>query len=268
MFFFCICFFSCSSLSDQRSSRVSIESLSPISVSSDSPVIHQPVPRFKTLDTVLSFAGVWVNENYFDSIGKNRSPRLDQGIEKSCIVIPKRTLMETNMVGGFHDGGSAMVVIKNGNKYQFYDPELKFPRDTIEPISSTRLRIGNQYFQPLNHPDSGKNDWGILEEILFSGKYKMEDGSKVEFLTDGHVNGLGAISYYEPVIDYSDRGDRQLDRISLGKSHKNLAEYGFRFDKDTLLIYVVDCLKYDVDEHACDSAKFGELMWKLRRIHK
>ncbi len=169
------------------------------------------------------------------------------------------------MVAGFHDGGGTMVVVKDGNRYQFYDPELKLPLDTIEPLSPTRIHIGNQYFRSLKHPDTNKNDWGILEEILFSGRYQKEDGKEVEFGTDGHITGLEIASYYEPVIDYADRADHQLDLINLGQSHKKLDEYGFRFDKDTLLIYTVECLHYDANEHGCDSSKFGELMWKLRR---
>jgi hypothetical protein len=264
--FICICMLSCSSPPDSSSSSANPDSTGQIAVKAPPPVRQEAIPRFKTLDTVLSFAGVWVNEIYFDSIRNNHSPRLDQGIGKSCIIIPDSTLKATNMVAGFHDGGGTMVVVRDGNRYLFYDPELKLPFDTIEPLSPTRLRIGDQYFRPLNHPDTGKNDWGILEEILFSGRYQKEDGEEVLFGTNGHITGLDIVSYYEPEIDYADRTDRQIDRIRLGQSHKKLDEYGFRFDKDTLLIYTIDCLRYNAGEHECDSAKFGELMWKLRKM--
>lgn len=59
-------------------------------------------------------------------------------------------------------------VVRDGNRYQFYDPELKLALDTIEPVSPARLRIGNQYFRPLQHPDTDKNDWGILPVTLDS----------------------------------------------------------------------------------------------------
>ncbi len=230
------------------------------------PVKQEDVPRFKTLHTALPFAGVWVNEIYFDSIRKNHSPRLDQGIVKSCIIIPDSTLKSTNMVAGFHDGGPAIVVVRDGNRYQFYDADLKSPGDTIEPISSTRIRIGDQFFRPLKHPNTKRNDWGILEEILFSGNYQDEDGKKVEFRTDGQITGLDFVSYYEPEIDYSDRAAGQVDRINLGQSHKKMDEYGFRFDKDTLLIYTINCLHYDAGAKECDSARLWDLMWKLRRL--
>lgn len=260
------CILSCSSPTGLGNSSANTDSAG--KPAAKAPLIgsQQPVPRFKTLDTALSFAGVWVNENYFDSIRNNRSPRLDQGIGKSCIIIPDRTLQETRMVWGFHDGAGPMVVVKDGQTYLFYDPELKLPFDTIRPLMSSRLRIGDQYFQRLNHPDTSKNDWGILEEILFSGKYQKEDGEDVVFGRNGHITGLGAVSYYEPEMDYADRADRQIDGIKLGQSHEKLKEYAFRFDKDSLLIYTIICLRYNVGERTCDSSKLGELMWKFKKM--
>jgi len=62
------------------------------------------------------------------------------------------------MISGFHEGGAEMVVVKDGNRYELYDPEFKTPKDIIEPISPDRLRIGNQYFQKLKYPDKAKYD--------------------------------------------------------------------------------------------------------------
>jgi hypothetical protein len=260
------CILSCSSPTGLANSSANTDSAGKHAAKTSIIASREPVPHFKTLDTALSFAGVWVNEIYFDSIRNNRSPRLDQGIGKSCIIIPDRTLKETRMVWGFHDGGGSIVVVKDETRYQFYDPELKLPSDTIEPLLNSRLRIGDQYFRRLNHPDTSKNDWGILEEVLFSGRYQNEDGKEAVFGRNGHITGLGSASYYEPEIDYSDRADRQIDRIRLGQSHEKLKEYAFRFDEDTLLIYTIDCLRYNADEHDCDSSKLGELKWKLRKM--
>jgi hypothetical protein len=51
------------------------------------------------------------------------------------------------MISGFHEGGAEMVIVKDGNRYQFYDPEFKTPKDIIVPMSPDRLRIGNQYLK-------------------------------------------------------------------------------------------------------------------------
>jgi hypothetical protein len=181
-------------------------------------------PDFKTFHTALGFAGAWVNEVYVDSIRKNRSPRLDQEINESCINIPDSTLKTTNMIYGFHEGGAEMVIVKDGNRYQFYDPEFKTPKDIIEPMSPDRLRIGTQYFQKLKHPDMEKYEWGILDEILFGGKYQSQDGQEVVFGIDGHIKGLDTVTYYQPHADYTGEQDLGVDRISMGRSQENLGK--------------------------------------------
>ena len=226
----------------------------------DGPALSHP------LDTVLSFAGVWVNQVYFDRLARNRSPRLDQGIDQSCINIPARTLIETRMIAGFHDGAGSEVVVKIGNRYQFYDPSLKLPLDTIEPLSNHRLRIGTQFFRQIDHADTLKSDWGILEDLLFSGMYVREDGDTAVFGRDGHIKGLETVSFFEPVIDYADRADRQVDLVRLGQSRKEMDDFGFQFKKDTLFIYTIDYQQSNAGESGFDSTRFGTLMWKLRRL--
>jgi len=159
-----------------------------------------------------------------------------------------------------------MVIVKDGNRYQFYDPELKTPKDIIEPMSPTRLRIGNQYFQKLIHPDMGKYDWGILNEILFTGKYQNQDGKEVVFAIDGHIIGLDSVAYYQPHTDYTGEQDLGVDRISMGRSQENVRVYGYQFDKDTLFIYRIDCVQYDSIAHQCGLEKLGGLRWKLQRM--
>jgi hypothetical protein len=269
--FIVFCLLSCASPKDRGSTlnRDSSDSL----VAGGS-AYGKKSPDFKTVHAALSFAGAWVNEVYVDSIHKNRSPRKDQGIEESCINIPDSTLMTTSMVGGFHEGGPEMVVVMDGDRYQFFDPTFKTPKEIIEPLSPDRLRIGSQYFKKLTHADMEKYEWGILNEILFAGKYKTqvakevgeEAGKEVVFAVDGHITGLDTITYYQPHADYTGDQDLGVDRISLGPSQKNLHEYGFQFNGDTLLIYSINCLKYDSVAHECGLEQLGELQWKLHRI--
>jgi hypothetical protein len=170
------------------------------------------------------------------------------------------------MISGFHEGGVGMVIVKDGNRYQFYDPELKTPKDIIEPIAPNRLRIGNQYFQKLKNPDMEKYEWGILDEILFGGKYQSPDGKEVIFGLDGNIRGLDTVTYYQPHADYAGEQDIGVDRISMGRSRENVHEYGFQFDKDTLFIYLIDCLRYDSTANQCGLEKLGEFSWKLHRM--
>lgn len=239
---------------------------SSISITAGKSALASSGADFKTLRTALDFAGAWVNEVYVDSIHKNQSPGKDQVIMESCIEIPDSTLKKTCMIGGFHDGGPAIVIVKKGNQYQFYDPELKIPGAIIEPISARRLRIGNQYFQKLEHPDMEKEEWGILNELLFSGNYQNEEGKEVIFEMNGHIRGLDTVTYYQPHADYTEEQDLDADRISMGRSPNKVHVYGFRFNKDTLSIYNIDCLKYDSAAHECGLEKLGSLIWKLHRM--
>lgn len=257
-----LCMLSCTSPRDRDSRSDPDSSVSLIAGGSPS---VKTTPDFKTFHTALGFAGAWVNEIYVDSIRKNQSPRQDQGISESCINIPDSTLKTTSMISGFHEGGAEMVVVKDGNRYQFYDPEFKTPKDIIEPISPDRLRIGDQYFKKLKFPDMDKYEWGILDEILFGGKYQSQDGKEVVFGMDGHIKGLDTVTYYQPHADYTGDQDLGVDRISMGQSQEKIHEYGFQFDKDTLLIYPIDCLRYDSIAHECGLEKLGELRWKLQK---
>jgi hypothetical protein len=258
-----LCMLSCASPRDRGSRSDPDSSVSPIAGGSPS---GKTAPDFKTFHTALGFTGAWVNEIYVDSIRKNRSPRQDQWISESCINIPDSTLKTTSMISGFHEGGAEMVIVKDGNQYQFYDPEFKTPKDIIKPMSPDRLRIGNQYFQKLKQPDMEKYEWGILNEILFDGKYQSQDGKEVVFEIDGYIKGLDSVTYYQPHADYTGDQDLGLDRISMGQSQGHVHEYGFRFDSDTLIIYRIDCLQYDSMAHECGLEKLGELRWKLQKM--
>jgi len=190
----------------------------------------------------------------------------DQVIYKSCINIPDSTLTSTSMIGSFHEGGPEIVIVKVGNRYQFYDPALTRPQDIIEVLSPRRLRIGDQYFQKIDHPDMNKYEWGILNEILFAGEYKSAEGKDVLFGFDGHIKGLDTVTYYQPHADYTEEQDIGLDRISMGRSQENMRVYGYKFNKDSLLIYQIDSPQYDSATHESGLEKVGELKWQLRRI--
>ncbi|HEV2483727.1 MAG TPA: hypothetical protein VGS79_28875 [Puia sp.] len=221
---------------------------------------------FRRLHVPVPFAGIYVNEEYVDKILANRSPRLDQEVEKSCVDIPDSTLKLAMWVYGFHEGGGNVVVVKIGDRYQLYEPGSKKLDDTIEVLSPDRLRIGKLYLRKLKYADREKNDWGVLEEILFSGKYVAEDGKEVEFGADGHVKGLAdTVSCYVPYADYVGPGG-DVDAIGLGQSQEHNTEYAFRFDKDTLFICHLDHVDYDTTAHDGERTAMGSVLWKLRKV--
>jgi hypothetical protein len=220
------------------------------------------LPAFKRLDTLVPFSGVWVNAIYTRRIHRNRSPRMSQDVGESCIIIPARTLQVTRMVGGFHDGAEDIVIVKNGDRFEFYSADLTRFRKTIQPISDNELQIGDQFFIRLKNPDTTLADWGILEEHLFQGRYTDQLGRSIVFTSNGHVSGLDSFSYYMPQIDYTEL-NAPVDHIELGQSSRHTDEFGFRFDKDSLLIYTINCLRFNVGENECDSEVLGNRLYTL-----
>jgi hypothetical protein len=122
--FIILCMLTCASPRDRSSRSNPDSSVSPIAGGSPS---GRTAPDFKTFRTALGFAGAWVNEIYVDSIRKNRSPRYDQKIGEGCINIPDSTLKTTSMISNFHEGGEPILVVKDGDRYQFYDAKFKTP---------------------------------------------------------------------------------------------------------------------------------------------
>ncbi|HVV69972.1 MAG TPA: hypothetical protein VHI52_00215 [Verrucomicrobiae bacterium] len=221
---------------------------------------------FRTVHVPVPFAGLYVNEEYVDKIRANRSPRLDQGVEKSCLEIPDSTLKPAMWVYGFHEGGGDVAVVKQGDRYWLYDTYGKKLADTIEVLSPGELRIGKIRLRKLKYGDREKNDWGVLEEILFSGRYRTEDGKEVEFGADGHVKGLeDTLSYYAPFADYVGPGG-EVDQLGLGQSPEHNTGYAFRFDKDTLFICQLDHGDYDTTAHDGEIAEMGKVVWKLQKV--
>ncbi|HEY0610445.1 MAG TPA: hypothetical protein VGD35_12330 [Chitinophaga sp.] len=233
----------------------------------DSIVLNEPSPEaptdFKTLDTALSFAGLWVNETYIDNIRKTRSPRQSQDVMESCITIPTRTLQVTRMIADFHEGAEDMVVVKDRNRYKLYDADLSTLQKEMELISPTRIKIGDQYFSRMSHRDTTLTDFGILEELLFSGRYERERGKEVVFTADGRIQGLDSFVRYSPVIDYTAGSLGEFDLINMGTGKGR--DYGYRFKGDTLQIFRTICATPGEDGNFCDSVAAGATLYKLVR---
>jgi len=219
----------------------------------------QTTEDFKSLETIIPFAGFWVNERYLNDIKKSKSPRESQGFYESCITIPERTLQVTRMVWGFHDGGADLVVVKNKDRYQFYykynDTIRDFAQD-IEIISKEKIKIGDNFFIKTNS--------NFLEEILFKSKYVDSNGTTVEFTATGKVVGLGDYKIYRPLYDYNAEG-MNVDQIALLQTEKDGKLFGFKFNADTLLIYELNCLQYDSLNNMCVVVDFGQMTFKLTR---
>jgi len=214
---------------------------------------------FKTLDTIVPFAGFWLNEKYVNTVIKTKSPLQAQDENANCITIPSNTLEVTRMVGGLHDGAADMILVKKPDKFQFYYKYNDTIRDVaydIELLSIERIKIGDAFFLKVNEK--------FLEEILFQGKYIDSKGSIVEFSINGHVTGLDNYKVYSPIYDYNDAG-MDVDQVALGQTDKDKKLFGFKFISDSLFIYKLDCTEYDSLNKMCGKVDFGQLIYRLNK---
>ena len=217
----------------------------------------------KTLDTTIYFSGSWLSENYFNSIREFKSPKKAQD-GSEFIVIPNRTLKPTMIIANFHEGGPSLTILKNGDKYQIWetqDDSVVQLMNDIQIISETKIKIGNQNFIKINSLTI-KDDFKILEEILFKGRYTNADGKNIDFQNNGELSGLDKFHYYLPQNDYFDAGS-QVDQVGLGMSDKNIEWYGFKFNIDTLEIYKLNCVTLDSTDKRCVVVENGDLTYKL-----
>jgi len=221
---------------------------------------------FRTLDTVLPFAGFWLSERYFNDIQKTKSPRQSQRSDESCITIPERTLLVTRMISGFHEGAADIIVVKNGDQYQFWDPFLNEKHADIVIISKDKIKIGNKYFLKLSSEYIGAgNNLHVLEEILFKGIYRLENGKTVEFKSNGFVTGLENFSQYEPVIDYMGPA-MDVDQIAFVQPTDKVDVFGFKFEQDNLFLHELEYSEYDSLNKMWGKADYGKLVYKLKKV--
>ena len=123
--------------------------------------------------------------------------------------------------------------------------------------------MGDKTFVKIN--SSKKLDTEqILEEILFKGKYTNSEGKTIEFKPNGQIVGLDKFHFYDPIIDYFDEG-MQVDQIRIGNSQNELDYYGFKFNKDTLSLYKLNCIEFDSTSNNCGIVEYGQLIHKLWR---
>lgn len=229
---------------------------------SDSIILIRLKAKFE--DAPIPFSGLWVSEHYVNGVrqGKLLSELQDTGTR--CIVIPARTLQETIWIYGFHEGSGGVVFVKKGADYFIYSLYDGHPVDTLQVLGGDRLRIGRSNYIRVGERDSTQYDLGVLEQLLFAGRYlRSNAGDTAVFTKSGKIEGLDSLGWYEPVIDYV--GDpTSVDHIRLGRDKEHLNDYGFRFAGDTMMIYSIDCLQQAGGD--CVSDTLGTRMYILKKL--
>lgn len=214
--------------------------------------------EYQKLDTALSFAGLWVNEKYVNGLRKTKSPSNMEIPPYSCMIIPNRTLQETSVIEGFHEGGPVLTIFKNGDKYEFWGKEEKKKWADVQLVGEDRMKIDNEYLVRLKSGDLSNepNPYNIVDLVLFAGKFRDEKGNIVEFTKDGKVKGLTGAAVYEATLDYA-AADPQLDELKLGATAADMKGYAFKFNNDTLKVFEVAC-KVMGQDSICLESDFGK----------
>ncbi len=219
--------------------------------------------NFKTKDTTISFTGYWLCKDYFESINNFKSPKKAQD-NSEFIFIPDRTIKQTMMIGNFHEGGPTLTILSNGDHYELWEIQedsLTQQLDKIEIIDEPNIKIGDRVFVKIN-PLQSDNGSRILEEILFKGTYTNALGTAIEFKNNGQIIGLDNFKIFEPIIDYIDAG-MQVDQIGFGQNKNELEYFGFKFNKDTLELFKLNCLTFDSTDNRCVEVELGQQTHKL-----
>lgn len=160
-----------------------------------------------------------------------------------------------------------MKVLRTADGYELVEIVEDGAKGTSTPInliSPGMIRIGASTLVKID-PHVFDGSPLILEEILFKGHYENAEGEVVEFRKDGHVNGLGTYTSYEPVIDYFDAG-MQVDQVGMYTASDELEWLGFQFRSDTLELYELDCLTFDSTMDRCVEVAFGRLMHQMWKV--
>ena len=195
-------------------------------------------------DKTISFAGSWICEDYFKNINEFKSPMKAQD-GSMFIFISDTALKEAMMIYNFHEGAPQSL-------------------DSIQFLSPTKIKLAGKTFLKINPIQIEYGSYRILEEILFKGSYTNAEGKNVEFKNNGQVEGLDNFHFYSPSIDYFDAG-MQVDQVQFGTSEKELSPFGFKFNKDTLELYKLNCLTFDSTDKRCVEVENGQLAYKLWR---
>jgi hypothetical protein len=217
-------------------------------------------------DTVLPFSGVWMDSGYLQRIRSTRSPHESQIFKETCYFFPVRTLQNVKVIWNFHEGGTPIQVVRDGGQWKLLLRGMADSVQRIEILGAGQLRIGRERFFRIAHGDSTLEDWGVVEETLFQGRYRDSAGRTVEFSANGGVSGLDSFRSYVPFLDYIGV-PQPVDRIRLIGSGGGQRDLGFRFAGDSLVLCAIKCEDKDTSSE-CSFEDFGERVYSLIRDKK
>jgi hypothetical protein len=210
-------------------------------------------------DSIVPFSGLWVNEKYINTINETKSPLLSQeSVNESFIYIPEKLDQRTTMIYNFHVGGADLTIHKKDNEYYFYTLDLE---TEIEKVALKNGKLIKNKIAFIKIDESTSK--GILESVLFKGQYQL-DSTLIEFQDNGQITGWKEFNEYIPVIDYSGPG-LNVDQIIFKTIDKRIIIKGFKFIKDSLFLYDLNCVEYDSINNECGTVSLGWIKYKMKK---
>ncbi len=226
----------------------------------------ESTPDVKKGEQQIPLAGNWLNENYYNSIIEDKSPKRAQKICEFCFIkIPANTSQSSQILLNFHEAITDVSLVTKNGQYQLWENQDGNPVRLIDSITmktNNKIKIGDDYFIKINAMAEDL-PYKVLEQILFKGTYLTEEGTYIGFTKTGEISGLANYKYYAPVIDYNDIG-LDVDQIKLGKTKAQMETFAFKYKKNNLQLYTVKCKSRDASG-ICVEVGFGEQKYFLKK---
>lgn len=204
------------------------------------------------------FRGQWVNLKYIESLKRTKSPSKSQDVAYLSFVTIDKNMVSS--VWNFHEGTSDSLRLISDHEIES-PTKARYTLITPEKLLSTTDKGIDTLFRfDMNEKNELSNR--AINEFVFKGNYT--DGKKdVEFTADGKINGLDTFDSYAALQDYYDAG-LNIDKLILYKGNKE-TEYTWDFKGDKLVIYAIECKKFDKTDHRCVVIKRGKKAFTLTR---
>ncbi len=204
------------------------------------------------------FKGEWVNVKYINSLKRTLSPSKAQDVAYLSFITIDKNMVSS--VWNFHEGTSDSLSLLSEDEIEV-SGKARYKLVTPEKLLATTDKGVDTLFR-FDMREKNEFSNRAINEFVFKGKYTL-DKSNVEFTADGKVTGLGDFDSYAALQDYYDAG-LNLDKLLLYKGKKE-TEYTWDFKGNKLIIYTIECKKFDKTDHRCDVIKRGKKAFTLLR---
>lgn len=216
------------------------------------------------------FYGHWLNKAYVDKLRETKSTRKSQDVSGLCLVSIEirgdSTVMATSW--NFHEGGDSPILIMTAkdkatskSKYNWTDP-FQVTLNMDNTINIKYDDEDNDYVK-FGKETEYSTYKEIINEILFSGNYLLNDSISIEMHNNGEIIGLKEYESYKVIEDYIDAG-MDYDQISFTLKNQAESTFGFEIHDKTIEIFRLGCKKFDPqDDTFCNEHTRKETIYKL-----